>query len=132
MSDVDIEFKAWFRATFPAAVSADGSFREPDFSIAQAAYTQGLFDANEGNGEQKKAIKCCGCGKEQEKASNARHGAGRKFWALLICLLAVFVCGIFEFDITMAVVGLYGLYVGGNVSQKVGVSVAEHGDKKRD
>lgn len=74
------------------------------------------------------ALKECGKCASTGKA----RGAGRKFWALLICLLALFVCGIFDFDITMAVVGLYGLYVGGNVSQKVGMDFAEHGGGRKE
>lgn len=61
-----------------------------------------------------------------QEPGSSRRGAGRKFWALIICLVAVFVCGVFEFDITMAVVGLYGLYVGGNTFQKVGMDFAEN------
>lgn len=55
-----------------------------------------------------------------------RRGVGRKFAALLICLAAVCVCAWLKVDVTMSVVGLYALYVGGNVSQKVGMDFAEN------
>lgn len=51
--------------------------------------------------------------------------AGRKFTGLLICLVALVACAYFQLDVSMGVIGLYGLYVGSNVTQKIGTSYTD-------
>lgn len=127
---MDEDVKTFFRSTFPHLCDA-GEPREYEFAIAQAAFTSGYALAKDGE-------KCEKCEKRRETAKDAKkgngrgRGGGRKFFALFVCLSVVCLAALMNVDVTMAVVGLYALYVGGNVSQKVGMDFAEHvsGGKK--
>lgn len=44
---------------------------------------------------------------------------GRKWWAFIISLIAIVVCAVFGFDVSVGVGTLFGIYCAGNCTAKI-------------